>query len=523
MEKILPKDCSLPISFSIDESFKSDRFIKCRARVCHDGICPKKYKIDLSTMEKAQPTIYNIPILAHVIDGEDGFKFGGHDMTLIDDEMHEGEIRCFYEETPIGVVPENCNYQIEEFKGRNYVCVDFYIWRGYSNYAEDIIELLKTIKLSMEINVLRYEYNSTEDFITVLEYEYTGLTLLGNEYSTGMADAQATVVNFSLTEEAKNLMLTMMQELKNVLTFCNTENNKEGGSNSMDMENLSNDTALAEEGEVIIFETAGAVGEVNTVGEEGVAMTAEPQTAEVSPEVPEPVTEEEFIEEAENSESNASETQEEAPITEILSFEEIRNRISEMLREEQRSVAQEDRRYFWIVTMFSNYFIYSENDTRFFKRGYSAEGAVITLEDNAEEVFPQFLTSAEINALTALKENFAKAQEELETLRDYKTKFDLITAEKFKADKEEVFARFEPLLKSMEEFEQLKTDETFTNIQDIENACFTLLGKKSANFALTQPVAGSDNNNSIVKFNLTGDKSSSEDAYGGLFAQYAHR
>lgn len=502
----------LPISFSIDESFQSERFIKCRARVCHDGISPKNYILDLDTMERAKNSIYNIPILAHVIEDEEGnLKFGSHDMTIVEDQMHEGEYRCFYEEQPIGVVPETCNYQIEEYKNRNYACVDFYIWKDYSNYAQDIIEELKTVNLSMEINIKSYQYNQKDNAITILDYEYLAITLLGNDVKTGMADAQATMTSFSLSEETQNKMLTMMQELKNLLAFCNTENDKEGGKETME------NTEKFENSEETIVNT-----ETNGVSEQIPTDTS----AEVN------TLEAEGTEASQEKFENSIENNGEAEIVEKfdtytvkfqLSFECVRNKVAKKLRKcEER---EDEDSWVWITALYNDCVIYTVNgeDDKFYKRDYTETNGEITLAETAIEVFPEFLTAEEQTTLSVVKQELENARQELATLKEYKDKYDLISAEKFKADKEEVFTRFEPLLKSNEEFEALKADETLTNIQDIENACFTILGKKSANFALSSPVNGAEDKTN-VKFNLTGEKNLPEDdEYGGLFAMYANK
>jgi hypothetical protein len=208
------KQLSLNATYTVDNSFDSDRFIKLRIRVQHDDKNPNGSSFTLENMQKAQNTIKNIPILAAVVVDKDGNpQFGAHDMHIEEDKFNEGAYRLIYDESPIGVVPETNNYEILEYDGRNYVYVDAYLWVGYMNYAQDIVERDKDIKVSMEISVLEYTYDSKTDIYDITDYKYNGITLLGNNYGTGMIDAKATTESFS--KSGKEKLFNYMAELKN--------------------------------------------------------------------------------------------------------------------------------------------------------------------------------------------------------------------------------------------------------------------------------------------------------------------
>lgn len=204
---------SLPIEYEVDSSFMSAKFIKMRLKICHDGKNPKGTFFSLDGMDAAKPSLLNSPVLAHVVFDADGKpKFGGHDMHVEDDaENDEAEV-LVYDEQPIGVIPESCHYETVEEDNRHYVYADCYIWRGYSGYAERIIERDSTIKLSMEVNVNRGTYDSKSKTYYVHDYFYKGITFLGDDRTPGMAGACGSVINFSrdtflaeLKEEIKNL------------------------------------------------------------------------------------------------------------------------------------------------------------------------------------------------------------------------------------------------------------------------------------------------------------------------------
>ncbi|MDY3109720.1 MAG: hypothetical protein SOW50_06350, partial [Lachnospiraceae bacterium] len=148
-------------------------------------------------------------------------------MSIEKDKVNEGNYRTIYKEVPIGVIPETNNYSVEEYEGRNYVFVDGYIWRGYSNYAEDIINRDKNVKLSMEINVDEFFYNANEKVYNITDYRYTGITFLGSDYGTGMKNALATTETFA-EKNYTDQMLMIMQELKDALATFNKKNSEEG-------------------------------------------------------------------------------------------------------------------------------------------------------------------------------------------------------------------------------------------------------------------------------------------------------
>jgi len=227
---------SLATTYEVDNAFDSDKFIKMKLRVCHDGINPNNSAFALGDMEKAKDSIVNIPILANVIfDEEDNPQFGGHDMEIEENKTSEGEYKLIYKETPIGLVPESCNYTIDKFNDKNYVFVDCYIWKEYSNYAQDIVERDKDIKLSMEIMIDGYSFNSKDQIYNITDYRYQGITFLNKDFGTGMENALATTEQFS-EDNSKDKFIMMMQELKN--TLCqhniNNTNTEEGGKELVD-------------------------------------------------------------------------------------------------------------------------------------------------------------------------------------------------------------------------------------------------------------------------------------------------
>ncbi|WP_238791488.1 coiled-coil domain-containing protein [Paenibacillus sp. EKM207P] len=182
--------------------------------VSHDGLNNNKSNIDFDVLKNAESSVVNIPILAH-IEGDD---FGEHEM-----EYDEDEDKITYIEKPIGVISAvNNNYHYEEIDGRNYAVVDGYIWNVYAQDEMNIINNQEETKLSIEIVIDESEYNKETKILNIKSFRYTGVTLLGNKYGTGMINAHAKIEHFSLDDD----FTKKMKELDSFLhhfTEANTQ------------------------------------------------------------------------------------------------------------------------------------------------------------------------------------------------------------------------------------------------------------------------------------------------------------
>ena len=60
------KNINFNVAYDVDKQFDSDKFLKLRMRVCHDGVSPNKTNFTKETMEEANAEIEYIPNLANV-------------------------------------------------------------------------------------------------------------------------------------------------------------------------------------------------------------------------------------------------------------------------------------------------------------------------------------------------------------------------------------------------------------------------------------------------------------------------
>ncbi len=477
---------SLATTYEVDESFDSEKFIKMRLRVCHDGVNPNKSNFIVSDMENAKDSIKNIPILANVIFDEDGQpQFGGHDMTLEPNKIKEGEYKVIFQETPIGLVPENCNHEIKEFNGKNYVFVDAYIWREYSNYAEDIIERDENIKLSMEIIIDGYTFNAKDKVFNITDYRYQGITFLNKDSGTGMENALGTTGTFE--EYTKQKFILMMEELKNTLSNYDIDKTDEGGSN-------------------VDEKIIALLSEYKVTSEELPFNIEEMQFEEI---------EEKLKELYSTNDSDSENDDNNEPEKFIKSFELSHSEIRYALYQLLSPVEDEDNEWYFIDQVYDDRFEYENwEGTKIYRQGYKKEEDVVSFVGERIELFQYRLTKEEKEAIDIMRNNYSALEEEVIALREYQAiKF----AEERKESEQNLFSQFDDKLQGIPEYEKLKETASEFEIKDLEKECYVILGIQSANFSAKPK---DKNKNDKVKLDFSKKIEESYDERTQLFEKY---
>lgn len=467
---------SLAVTYDLDESFDTDRFIKMRLRVCHDGVNPNGSNFNVDDMNSAKDTLKNIPILANVEFDENGQpQFGSHDMSIEKDKVNEGEYRMVYKEVPIGVIPETNNYEVAEYDGKNYVFVDGYVWRGYSNYAEDIIERDKNIKLSMEISVNEFTFNAAKKIYNITDYKYTGITFLNNELGTGMKNAMGTTGTFAEKDNINEKMLIIMQELNETLVAFNKKNTEEGGKKQMDENIVTNATP----------EEQSAAPAENFEGE-----PAAPETpASVESGAP---ANDKFVKTFE------------------LSHEDIRCGLYTLLANIE---TEKDDDYF-IDAVYDTCFDYiSWRSNTVYRQKYTKDGENVAFEGDPYEIFVEKLTADEKAALDTMRANYESMQTEVTSLRDYKAK---IEAEFALAEKQEIIDKWSENLKDSAEFATLKDKLNEYSKEDLERECKCIFADAKASFTFS----AKSKDDGVIRIPIVEKDSVSSSPYGDLFDLY---
>ena len=150
-------------------------FDKGIMRVAYTGRNQNNSFISRETFEKCIGTIYNVPVVAHY--DRDTDTIGGHDMQMVMGE--DGQFKMINLTQPVGVVPESANWYWEEIEDstgiHEYLCVEVLIWKRqecYEKIKKDGFE-----KQSMEITTK--EAQMQNGVLVITDFFFTALALLG--------------------------------------------------------------------------------------------------------------------------------------------------------------------------------------------------------------------------------------------------------------------------------------------------------------------------------------------------------
>ena len=494
------KFLKLAATYTVDDSYDSDKFLKLRIRVMHDGANVNGSRFAVESMRDAEESIKNVPILANVVFDADGKPdFGAHDRVVVKDAMNDSQYRIIYKEAPVGVIPEQNNYAIEEFDDRNYVYVDGYIWRGYSNYAADLLEENGGTDISMEIEVDECEFSEADKVLDITKWRYTGITLLGKKYKPGMAKAAAKTSKFTASERDEQLM-RMLLDFQEDFNRVYVEATKEG-EDSMAKQKF--DEASETEKVLTAEETAAPVTE----------MTEEtPETIELE-ETPAAETEEVPAEETPDTEMAAEDNfAQSVPGQYVATHNQMRDALNNVLDPIVERNSDGDviaSTYFWIQD-FDDKYVYVEryhwadrdSETKYGRFSYTFDQETLkaALTSEFEEMVVKWLTLDEARSIDEARSNYS----ELVELRQYRCNH----------ESNEILSQFSDL-EGNETFEALKADHAKFSSEELRRECFVIRGMS---VVVAKPQE-EDKPPRFAVFNKSGE-ATSEKPYNGVFQKF---
>lgn len=466
-------DTSFLMAFTVDDSFQSDRFIKLRLRVCHDGESPNHTYFTREIMEDANKTLEYIPLLAHVFMDENGTPImGAHDMHVEENRFNPEEGKIIYDEVPIGVVPSlaDNNCEIAEFDGRNYTFVDCYVWRDYANYAEEIVEMQKDIKLSMEIdypeNALSFDAENNR--YNISSYRYRGITLLNNEYGTGMAKAMATTGQFD-TDTILTKMHALMDEISSYLREHDINNSEKGEEEVGHLNELLAQYNLSIED--LDFEYENLSDEdLDHAFEDYVSRHTETDedTHNETPDAQDDQTPDQETQDDETEETIEDEPEEpeqdQEPSEFICSFrishDDIRYSLQSLLNE-----ICDDSHFYFVESVFDKYFYYCDYyaDSAY-KQSYKIRKNIVSFDGEPEKVYREFVTQSERDELETMRQNYSGLVE----FRD----------KHISLEKKELFASEDySIIANQQEFTELVSGSDDLTVEQCREKADTILGR----------------------------------------------
>ena len=459
--------------FEADDK-NSDGLMAVKLKSCHTGKNRNRSGITDDNMNKYKHTFKGRPILGAIYKTDTGeYEFRAHDMEVVDD----GE-EIEYIEQPIGVISQTEEPYLEYDKDedKNYLMVSGTIFSDYSR-AADILERRRTCKCSVEIAVEELSYNCDEDYLSIDKFRFSGVTILGyeqdgvTEIQEGMKGSKITIDDFSekknsmFSADCQEKLIETLEKLNVTLESFNNknQNSEKGGEKVMNKfeELLAKYGKTADE---VTFEYENLSDEELEVAFKEAFEEVEEETETVVVEtMVEEQTEETIVEEpveetVDDVEPPAEETVEESDEKFVLQYELSHDDIRSALYNLLAAESEDNYYYAWILEVYDDKFIYQDYmEGKFYRQDYSKDGENVALGENKVEVFNEWLSKAEKDALDALKADYS-------ALKEFKANAD---AAKLQADKDAVFAR--------EEFSAI-----------VETKAFKKLVENSVNYTLEE-------------------------------------
>ena len=463
---------------------------------------------------EALPSLYNTPVVGHLIKKDDGtYYVGGHDRQII---IEDKNITVNDLTVPFGVVPANDNepefVEVTESDGTivEYLVANIILWTG--RYGE-ILEATYSEEIyfgqSMEINPINVsKLKDDKNYVDIKSFKFSALCLLGRSDNPELhtepcfPSSRVEPIDYSINKDNfKNEFSLMMGQLKELAFSFENKNKEEGGNFNMDEKNK------------LIQEYGLRIEEVNFEFEN---LTLEEFKIQLD----------EFI-------ANSKENGKEPDIatfsaTYIQKRDALRNALDPIIVKDNDDKLIEET-YFW-VNDFDDEYVYVGKDYWTtgnyecthgrFTYTFDETTLVATLTSEFEQMILTWLTVEENQKIQDERATFETLQTEFDTYKSTYTTPDsevqeLKTFKKEKLDAEHKFAIEEVL----SEFEDLSANEDFIalqenaltfSIEDLERECLVIRGK------MAKPTFTKKDSTQKVKFSFTKETGEENLPYGDI-------
>lgn len=457
---------NVPCTLNFSEYQKDSNLMKVKLVVMHEGENRNGSAFSMQSIEFARESLKNVPILGYILRSDDGeaLDFDEHNMSIKLIEGKDGyELKEFYEEQIIGIIPETNDYHYEMIDGVNHVCCTGYIFKSYSNGGAELIEECDCKGVSMEISV--DEGNFVNNVYHINKYQYQAVTVLGDHVPQGM-NGTCNIKKFSLDSNAKQTIKNINEEIQKINI----------GKEDFIMENHT-----------VEFEEKKKVDDV---------VVEEPQKTEANPEIEvEAEVEVEAVVETETEEYTAD------------TVEEVNEEVAEETEAEVEEVAEVEAEV--------------EADTDEFACGNKKKKYE---EDEEKEdkfslecfaVFFEEVPQTVVEVCDALVDKFNKLNEELAMLKEFKAE---IEAQNLQVNVDEICAEFDFTEEEISEVKE-KAYKGEITLEAFKKELYVLEGMKAhaqkEKFSQKEKVVKPK-----IAIGESTDNANSKEPYGGLFVKY---
>lgn len=533
-----------PISFSKKNEYETSdfRFIDVYIDVMHTGANLNKTSFTKDVINKAVPTIANMPILGYVVnelDDEDK-DFKGHEHEL---RITDTDVKYLYAGQAYGVIPESCNPRWvikDDGTGteREYLRVDGLIWTKFGDPV-DIFTRDVTKNHSVELTDMIYEAKRDDGITPVSSFKFDGCCILSTtdpKIQPAMTGSCVTA-NFSVDDITSQIRerLYEYQSLRQNYSAKNENPSDEEKGDIPPMNENEKNPAVTENA---VAEGAVENPEVETTTAENAATETESEAVSTenaaSEESAENVTTETPAENAAPVEEGEPAASSEFTLTANQLRDEVYNALLEIQVPSRWDPECMIPKY-WLTDIQGNEVIVTDSGTyQLMGIPYSMNGDNVVLEyenikrkkviyedwDNGD-VMPGLIAmfSTLTDKLVELSDSFTKATNEVSEIKPKLEAYQQAEAEAVaaaeKAKRDELFSIMDEKLGANAEYTALKENTEIT-YAELETKCYALVGRQSAEFSYVPTT----NNKGTVRFGVGGTQNGSDAAYGGLMEHY---
>ena len=168
----------------LDSEYSDDQLAIVEVYVCHDGNNRHNVPISRQALNKAKDTLKNKFLVA----GFDGKDFEGHEP----DEMI------------IGFFPESSKMSFKLMGGKTYLVAQAIMSKIYAKWAYEIFMKDGNHKdVSMEITVLKGDVDEFDNLLTIEEFVFNGVTILGSDHVPACEGSSASIIKFDCENALK--------------------------------------------------------------------------------------------------------------------------------------------------------------------------------------------------------------------------------------------------------------------------------------------------------------------------------
>lgn len=457
----------------------SEGLLYGKIRAFHDLTNNNKSHIETDILEEKMMSIKDRPVMADIIDtdetDEDGNPikdFSGH--TMYYDEALD---KMIYKEIPIGhfIHPESIHLEYDEEYDRNFVCADVVVYEEYTD-ACDILRRRKTVDCSVELCIRKMHWDNTDKTLHLDDFYVQGTTLLGSHTLPGMSGSKLSIKDFSeennslfssISEDEHSKLIETLDNLNKTLSSLNinsktnptVEKFEKGGSTEINMtkfeELLEKYNKTVED---ITFEYEGLSDEelekvFSTTFDkpestpDTVVTESDKSEDDTDDDTDDSTTDE--PDDTDNVDDNTDDDKDKDTFSKIfeLSHEDVRSALYQLLAPIEETLNE----YYWIMSVYDDYFIYESCCGNYYKQAYTKENDTIAFDGERQEVFAEFVTADEKAELDDMRANYSSISEKLARYEEAEE-----IADKMTVFEDQAYSKY------------LETDE-FKKLMDVEN------------------------------------------------------